>query len=631
MHRGMALSSPRSFLALAFALLVPLAAFAAAPAKPAAPPASAPPAPETFFESVDVQVVNVEVYVTDRDGKRVSGLKREDFELTEDGKPVPISNFYAVDGTAAAPAQPAEPQPAGAEATPPAEQRLYLTVFLDQRSLTGPGRNRVLPALKSFVAGRLRPGDRLLLASYNGSVRVDGPTADPAAIGAALASLTKEVPRGTEAMIDYRRVFSDISQAQNHDEPNRPAIALEQARETYASVRLLAQSGYDQVRATLGAVGQFVDSLAGLPGRKAVLLVSGGLAQFPADSLFQFWRNKFAQFIPQVGASNFDSFRENTTQLFERLAEHANASRVTFYTLAVPEDLSGSSAEFAGDSSWTPEVARSEDWNQTQPLAILSQGTGGLSAVGAPGRFFDRLRDDLGSYYSLGYVPPHRKDGKKHRLAIKVRDRSLAVRTREAYRAPTGAEATASRTLSALLLGEEVNPFDVALAVEGERKDKKGQYEVSLLVKLPMSKVVLVPRGDAHEGRMRIYVGAKDTQGRVSDLSEIAVPIKVPNDQLLTALGQSFGTRVTLLLRPGEHRLAVGVRDELGNADSTVTGTYTAGSLSATAAPSAAGSATAAPAAAGSATAAPSAAGPAAQPAAPTLTANPAPRPPGGP
>src|SRR4051812_30743026 len=74
-------------------------------------PSPADPAERsTFFESVDVHVVNVEVYVADRDGKRVPGLSREDFELFEDGKPVKISNFYASDAATAATAA-ASPTP----------------------------------------------------------------------------------------------------------------------------------------------------------------------------------------------------------------------------------------------------------------------------------------------------------------------------------------------------------------------------------------------------------------------------------------------------------------------------------------------------------------------------------------
>jgi VWFA-related protein len=539
------------------------------------------PEPETFFESVDVSVVNVDVYVADRSGRRVPGLKREDFELYEDGKPVTISNFYAVDGEEAT-------APAGSPAshvTPPTEQRLYLTLFVDQRNLTAPARNRLLPVLKSFVAGRLRPGDRLLLATYNGTVQLQGPTGDPTVINAALDALAKTAPRGTESAFDRRRLLTEIEQAKSVEDQFSQPVALEMAKETYDAIRLYAQTQYDQTRTTLSALGQFVDSLAGLPGRKAVLLVSGGLSQRPAEELFQLWQNKFGRFAGQVGASSFESFRRDTRPLFEAMVEHANASRATFYTLAAPEDLSGRSAENAGDPYWSQDLAATAAVNQTQSLQTLAAGTGGLAAIDTPKSLLDHLRGDMDAYYSLGYVPVHKRDGKKHQLAVKLRDRSLAVRSRESYRERTGLEATASRTLSALLLGEEVNPFEVSLAVEGESRDKKGQYQVTLLVKLPMAKLLLLPHGDAHEGRVRIFVGARDSEGRMSPISEVAVPIRVPDNQVLTVMGQSAATRITLLLRPGEHRLAIGVRDELGNTDSTVTSTYTAGSMTTGSAP----------------------------------------------
>ncbi|HEV7517484.1 MAG TPA: VWA domain-containing protein [Thermoanaerobaculia bacterium] len=592
MSRGSVRSSIASLLCLAALLPAPLAASSdAKPNNPAKAGTAAPKAsePETFFESVDVQVVNVDVYVADKSGKRVPGLKREDFELYEDGKPITISNFYAVDGEAA-PAAADTPPAAGTPVNaitpaPPTEQRLYLTLFIDQRSLTAPARNRLIPALKSFVAGRLRPGDRLLLASYNGTVQVQGPTGDPAVVNAALDALMKTAPRGTESALERRHLLSEIEQAVSVDDPNRPPIALENARETYGAIRLFAQTQYDQVRTTLGALNQFVDSLAGLPGRKAVVMVSGGLSQRPAEEIFQLWQNKFVRFAGQVGVSNFESFRNDTTRLFEDVIEHANASRATFYTLAAPEDFSGRSAEYAGDPNWSQDLAATAAINQTQPLQSLAAGTGGLAAIDTPKSLLDRLRGDLDAYYSLGYVPDHRKDGQKHKLTVKLHDRNLVVRSRESYRERTGLETTANRTLSALLLGEEVNPFEVSFAVEGESRDKKGQYQVTLLVKLPMAKLVLLPHGDAHEGRLRIFVGARDNEGRVSPINEIAVPIRVPNNQILTVMSQNAATRITLLLRPGEHRLAIGVRDELGNTDSTVTSNYTAGSMTVGAAP----------------------------------------------
>ncbi|MBP9144252.1 MAG: hypothetical protein KBI44_07195, partial [Thermoanaerobaculia bacterium] len=56
-------------------------------------PVAAQEAPPAFGERVEVEVVNVDVVVTDAAGKRVTNLTREDFRLEVDGKPMPIDYF----------------------------------------------------------------------------------------------------------------------------------------------------------------------------------------------------------------------------------------------------------------------------------------------------------------------------------------------------------------------------------------------------------------------------------------------------------------------------------------------------------------------------------------------------------
>ncbi|MEM1183177.1 MAG: hypothetical protein AAGM22_32845, partial [Acidobacteriota bacterium] len=51
---------------------------------------------EPFIETVQTSLVNVDVYVTDRRGNPILGLGPEDFELFEDGQPVKLTNFFAV-------------------------------------------------------------------------------------------------------------------------------------------------------------------------------------------------------------------------------------------------------------------------------------------------------------------------------------------------------------------------------------------------------------------------------------------------------------------------------------------------------------------------------------------------------
>ena len=63
-----------------------------APQAPQSPPS--PPSP-TF--RLNVEYVEVDAVVTDRDGQFVRGLAKEDFQIFEDGKPQPISTFAVVD------------------------------------------------------------------------------------------------------------------------------------------------------------------------------------------------------------------------------------------------------------------------------------------------------------------------------------------------------------------------------------------------------------------------------------------------------------------------------------------------------------------------------------------------------
>ena len=67
------------------------------------PAPSQPPPPPAVFSSpaitiaVTVPVVNVDVVVTDNDGNYLSGLKKENFRITEDGAPQAITNFATGD------------------------------------------------------------------------------------------------------------------------------------------------------------------------------------------------------------------------------------------------------------------------------------------------------------------------------------------------------------------------------------------------------------------------------------------------------------------------------------------------------------------------------------------------------
>jgi hypothetical protein len=86
---------------------------------------------------------------------------------------------------------------------------------------------------------------------------------------------------------------------------------------------------------------------------------------------------------------------------------------------------------------------------------------------------------------------------------------------------------------------------------------------VPVLVRIPIGKLVLVPREKTQDARVRLFIAALDSDGGTSEVQQAPVPISVLNADMATAQNKQFVYTVTLLMRGGEQRVAVGVRDDL--------------------------------------------------------------------
>src|SRR5207248_4562550 len=123
---------------------------------PAQPPAAPPPQGPTF--KVRVDYVEVDVVVTDRQGNLVRDLKKEDFQVLEDGKNQTINTFTFVDipvERADRPLfqeSPIEPDVKTNEK--PFDGRVYVMVIDDLHTRFG-RTQRVKAAAKQFIERRL--------------------------------------------------------------------------------------------------------------------------------------------------------------------------------------------------------------------------------------------------------------------------------------------------------------------------------------------------------------------------------------------------------------------------------------------------------------------------------------------
>ncbi len=545
------------------------------------PPAAAQEPPPLFVERVDVNVVNVEVFVTDARGRQVAGLGREDFEVLQDGEPVEVTNFFSIsrqdrvaEALSASPAELAAGAARGGAVDLPPEQQLNLLVYVDHFNLHPSTRSRVLDDLRGFLEDRMFEGDRVMVMGYDGQLDLVQPfTRDPVAVDAALAGM-KKVKTGRQQFDARRnRVMAGIRIAFRDGEP---VVANE-------LVRGYIQEQQLELRRSAKALSTVVRSLAGLPGRKALVYVSEGLPQRPGEDLYQYMAEIFSQTeIP--GGSGFsadnvdtsiEALKADESAVFDDITRHANAHQVTLY----PVDARGA----AGDSTLGADNPGLMIANRTgldalrtvmqqEPLIEMAVATGGRAVLGTS-NFADAMRTDAGdfdNFYSLGYASPAAGDGRYHVIEVRVKRPGLRVRHRQGYVDKPQAEIVADRTLSSLVYGLESNPLGVSIDFGTPERSGRRAVVVPVMVRIPFRDVTLLPNGALEEGRLHIFLAVQDDRGGVSDLHRQDYPLSIPHEQLGAARGKEIGYLVRLQVTPGTPTVAVGVWDELSGTESFV-------------------------------------------------------------
>lgn len=94
------------------------------------------------------------------------------------------------------------------------------------------------------------------------------------------------------------------------------------------------------------------------------------------------------------------------------------------------------------------------------------------------------------------------------------------------------------------------------------------QWMVPLHLSIDLSKVALLPLDDDLVGRIVVYIGARDEEGRNTEVQQQEHEISVPKADYLAAGRERFGIDFRLLLQEGRHRISVGVMDPITRQDS---------------------------------------------------------------
>lgn len=588
--------------------------FTVAPLPAAAADEGETPVPRTLFqEEAEVRVINVDVMVSDADGRPVTGLGAEHFRLTENGERVELSNFYAVEG--------AEGEPAGALATDTtvaageaavtaseeatAERPMLTIVYVDSTALHPRHRARTLARLREVVQG-LPAESQVMVAGDEGEpVIYEAPTQVRSAALAALERLAPRLaPRGADSDAELRDLLRQIG-----DLNVEQASGVFQTKESSAQADFAEELGIDvqaallsevqreaeallpellahavqrrfEVESTLRSLRAFLELAAGLPGRKALLYVGDRLTSRPGEPVYDAFRDRLDP-VRQIATSVALPPPVDLSGLFTEIATFAASARIAFYTMD-PGNAGtlerGSAATRAGSggnfSTWGDRLERDFERDREEVLWRLAEETGGRFSRDAAqdAALLRGLHDDFTDYYSLGYrVDPTPGEEPVRRIEVEVDNPAWRVRYRRRFQDRGAAGRTADRTRAALVVPVEPEGFDIAVEADAGTLQEDGTFAVPIRVLVPLGQLVLLPGPTEHQARVSVFVAARDERGRMSDVKRNLCPVHIPNQELLTAMGRSAACGVHLKMRRGRQRLAVSVLDELAAVHATAT------------------------------------------------------------
>ena len=527
-----------------------------------------------FIDEVEVTVVNVDVFVRDGKGRPIPGLTAEDFRLLQDGVEMPISNFVEFDREVIEHQQvtaavdeilPPPPKPDDGEETDSIDIRpVYVMLYVDNENLDPLQRNRVLRRVREFVSENMVGPVEMMVVSYERSVKVLEPfTDDPLAINAALRSLTKlsggRTNRDNERREIHERIQEEITNmksSQSNDDIRAVQMRFRQQITAFAEEEAM------NVTFSLEALKEAMSILSGLDGRKSIVYVSSGLPMSPGIGLMHEYATAFRD-------TGFMGRRANTdkTRAFQSLTSAANSQEVSFYTIDAsglnPLEGYGAESRF-GAADPTSSSLGTKTYQDS--LQYMAQYTGGLAVVNTNdvSGGLQLIRDDLFSYYSMGYTISNSGQDRIHRIEVEIPGRSgYDLRYRRRFVEKSRATQVQDRVYSSLMIDIDDNPMAVELSRGRPAPAAGDRWTVPVELTFPLDTIALLPESGDFVGRVVLFIGARDMTGRTSETQSQEHLVRIPADRIESARTERFKIELQLLLREGQHRVGVGLLDQV--------------------------------------------------------------------
>src|SRR6267143_139534 len=524
--------------------------------------------PTTFKVRVNLELVRV--VVRDRQGKIISNLKKEDFQLYDNRKLQSISSFSvetpekrtasAVASTAAEVSSSSADAAGGKAVVLP--QRFVSMVF-DDVHLSMEDAVFVRDSATRFF-GALAASDRVSLNTTSGQLAQEF-TDDHGKLAKALLGITPRPLTGAAFHdcpdVSYYQADLIVNKSEqqalegatedtiqcafNGDYTMRaPAKALAQA----AADRMVAQGDSESLYA-YRHLDDIVRRLASMPGQRVLVLVSPG-------------------FIPST-------LQSEASEMVDR-ATRANIVINTIdarglYTPDVSGDIANPPKDTFRTAGYKVSYRVAAQSAQEEVLAQLADGTGG--------KFFHNRNDvdeamrEAGAApafsYVLGFSPQNLKiDGRFHTLKVALTSKEkFEIQARHGSFSPRTvtdpAEATKLEMQEALFSQEEIRDLPVELQTQFFKKDE-AQARLAVLTHFDVKGIHFRKLLGRNNDELTIVTGIFDENGNfVTGLSKV-VEMNLLDTTYSRLSRSGFTVKTSFDVKPGTYLVRLVVRDAVG-------------------------------------------------------------------
>lgn len=393
------------------------------------PSPAASPEQDNDVVRITTKLVQFDVVVVDKDGKQVRGLSAEDFQVLQDGKPQPITNFSYVNTEA-----PAKGASGGSTGAVPANTsstagKRVLTFVVDDGNClaTNIGMRASREGIEKFVREQMQPND--LVAIYQtraGSSMLQQYTSDKVQLLRAAKNIQWRPTHGSCArdnadgsMFEAARTNTVIKRTPG----GATTEVIESGSQRSHREHIEDAQANNQTVGTLGALRYIIQGLRHVPGRKVVFFMSDGIVLSARDG-------------------DILSARD----VLQNLTELANRSSVVFNTIDARGVINENMIEARDEIYAQDSVALSDSTSRSRASAV-SDSRDGLSYLAdeTGGKFFHdqnfldvpiakALATETG-YYLIGYDPADEtfKGKKFNKIEIKVNRPDMKIVSRSGF------------------------------------------------------------------------------------------------------------------------------------------------------------------------------------------------------